>query len=381
MFVSPADHDSPAQRVLIAGGGVAALETAVALESLAGNRIRMRIVAPDTHFAWRALGVGESLGAEVAHRHALSDIALELGAELVHGELAAVDGERMVARVRSGEELPYDVLVLAVGAKPVAVVDAGGTFDRSSAGDVIDETIDALRSGFAESLLVVVPEGVAWTLPAYELAMLSAAATGARVTIATHESGPMRDLFGERASRVVARTLEEAGIEMRARVRADVVTDGAARLDGNWVTADRIVALPGFDGPALDGIPSDERGFILTDSQHRVVGLEGSVYAVGDGTTHPIKHGGLAARAADRVAARIAVDLGSPVREDVGPPVVRGLLSTPVGPLFLTADLRDPDTSGLASTRALWWPPTKVAAPWLGSFLTDLEGRRLAATA
>ncbi len=62
-----------------------------------------------------------------------------------------------------------------------------------------------------------------------------------------------------------------------------------------------------------------------------------------------------------------------------GPPMLRGLLRTADGPLFLSADLRDPEGTGTASRSALWWPPTKVAAPWLSSFLTDLDGRRLVA--
>jgi len=370
----------PPLRVLIAGGGVGALETAVALRAQAGDRVHLQLVAPHSHFRWRALEVGEPFGSERLHGYPLADVARELHADIVSDTVTGVVADRSVVRCASGAELPYDVLVLSVGAVPRPVVEAAGTFDRSSMPEVFDEVLDALRARLADSLLVVVPPGVDWSLPAYELAMLSAAGTSATVTLATSEDRPL-GVFGMTASRAVEQALAAAGVGLLLGVTTDVVSATAARVDGSWFTADRIVALPGFDGPGLAGVPSDDEGFILTDEDHRVAGLEGRVFAIGDGAAGPLKQGGLAARAADRVAATIAVSVGAPVRADAGPPILRGLLNTPDGPLFLSADLRDPDATGVASHSALWWPPTKVAAPWLSSFLTDLDARRIVAEA
>lgn len=363
-------------RVLIAGAGVGGLETAVALRSLAGDRVHLRMLAPDGCFTWRALQIGEPFGGEHVHRYPLAGLADALAMDLVSDTLVAVDGERRVVRSGSGPELGYDVLVLAVGAVALPVLESAGTIDRAGSPEVFEEALDALRAGLAESLLVVVPDGVAWSLPAYELAILAAAGTAADVTLTTGERRPL-NLFGTDPSRAVAAALHAAGVTVRTGVRTDVVSPTAARVDGAWMHADRIVALPGFDGPAVPGLPADPLGFVLTDDDHRVVGLEGTVYAVGDGAGGPIKHGGLTARAADRVAAAIARSTGRRVRADEGGPILRGLLQTPDGPLFLSADLRDPDGTGTASRSALWWPPTKVAAPWLASFITDLDARRL----
>jgi len=54
--------------VLIAGGGVAALEAALALRALAEERVSVELLAPDPHFWYRPLAVAEpfELG-EVRH--------------------------------------------------------------------------------------------------------------------------------------------------------------------------------------------------------------------------------------------------------------------------------------------------------------------------
>ena len=45
------------QHVLIAGGGMAALEAALALRDLAGERLTVTMLAPDRHFTYRPLSV------------------------------------------------------------------------------------------------------------------------------------------------------------------------------------------------------------------------------------------------------------------------------------------------------------------------------------
>ena len=49
-------------RVLIAGGGVAALEAMLALRALAADRVSVVLVAPDREFVYRPLAVAEPFG-------------------------------------------------------------------------------------------------------------------------------------------------------------------------------------------------------------------------------------------------------------------------------------------------------------------------------
>ena len=102
--------------------------------------------------------------------------------------------------------------------------------------------------------------------------------------------------------------------------------------------------------------------------------------AAGDATSFPIKQGGLATQQADAAAAAVAGDLGLRVAPVGFRPVLRGLLLTGGAPLYLRAQLHGHDVVGRsrtvscalrgeASTRALWWPPGKVAGRYLAPYL------------
>lgn len=116
-----------------------------------------------------------------------------------------------------------------------------------------------------------------------------------RLTVVTPEEAPLA-IFGPPASEAVAELLSARGIEVELEVHA---REGAGRElilapgDGRLL-ADEVVALPAMDGPALAGLPHDERGSIPVDEDARVVGAD--VYAAGDGTDFPIKQGGSLAR-------------------------------------------------------------------------------------
>jgi len=105
------------------------------------------------------------------------------------------------------------------------------------------------------------------------------------------------------------------------------------------------------------------------------------VLAAGDATTFPVKQGGLATQQADAAAATIAAVLGAAVEPRPFAPVLRGLLLTGGAPLYLRAEL-DPKgavrsggaqhrrLTGEVSSRALWWPPGKVAGRYLAPYLS-----------
>ncbi|MBS1883703.1 MAG: NAD-binding protein, partial [Actinobacteria bacterium] len=50
------------ESVVIAGGGVAALEAALALEDLAGDRVEVTICSPRPNFVYRPYAVGVPYG-------------------------------------------------------------------------------------------------------------------------------------------------------------------------------------------------------------------------------------------------------------------------------------------------------------------------------
>src|SRR6185503_2843081 len=82
-------HHQP--RVLIAGGGVAGLETLLALRALAGRRVDITLLAPEPEFVVRATTVGEPFDRAQGRRLALADVTAEQEAHLIRAGLASVD--------------------------------------------------------------------------------------------------------------------------------------------------------------------------------------------------------------------------------------------------------------------------------------------------
>jgi len=105
-------------RVVIAGAGVAGLEALLALRALAGDRIDITLVAPELRFVNRSMAVSQPFSQQRARGVRLQDVAAEHGARWHRGALDRVERERRVVVTKAGHELAYDMLVLALGARP-----------------------------------------------------------------------------------------------------------------------------------------------------------------------------------------------------------------------------------------------------------------------
>ena len=92
-----------------------------------------------------------------------------------------MQAERRLAWTRSGEEVPYDVLVVATGAKPEEAVPGAFTFrgtdDQHEYRTLMDESRPMELS---RAIAFAVPSGTTWSLPIYELALITAARLRAR---------------------------------------------------------------------------------------------------------------------------------------------------------------------------------------------------------
>src|SRR5918994_5878104 len=104
--------------VLIAGGGVAALELMLGLRRLAGEAVDIDLLSPTRDFAYAPLAVAEPFGVEHVRRFGLAEIADEQRACTRVGALAAVDPGRRLAITADGASVDYDLLVIATGARP-----------------------------------------------------------------------------------------------------------------------------------------------------------------------------------------------------------------------------------------------------------------------
>ncbi|MBD0290620.1 MAG: FAD-dependent oxidoreductase [Thermoleophilia bacterium] len=366
-------------RVVVAGGGVAALEATLALRALAAELVDVEVVAPEHHFWYRPLAVAEPFEQGRAQAFELAELTGSVGARFTPGGLARVDADARVATTTTGAEIAYDALVVASGAHPRAALAGALTFRGPADAEAFRLLLAELETGAVARLVFAVPGGVTWPLPLYELALMTAAHIRRRETppvalaLVTHESAPLA-IFGEAASAAVSSLLAERDVFTfcgRYVVRAgegevSVVPTGS-------IPADRVVALPRLGGTEIEGLPTDAEGFVPTDHHGRVVGLE-RVWAAGDVTTFPVKQGGIAAQQADAVAQSIAAEAGADLRPDAFRPVLRGLLLTGGVPAYLRAELGGGhgDTS-LAASDALWWPPGKLVGRYLAPFLAERQ--------
>jgi sulfide:quinone oxidoreductase len=369
------------QRIVIAGGGVAGLEAMLALRAVAADRAAITLLCPHADFVYQPLATGApfELG-EVTH-YPLERLTTEHDAELVEDAVSSVDADRHAVRTEGGREIPYDKLIVALGATRSVAFEGALTFGDEDDVPAFRNLLDKLREGHLRRVAFLVPDGVAWPFPLYELALMTGALArehglDVELTLVTPASGPLA-LFGEEANAAMTGMLSNRGITVRTGNTARLVAPTRALLepDGEMVHADRFVALPRLSGPRLPGLSHDIRGFIPTDDHGRVQGTS-DVYAAGDCTTYPFKQGGLAAQQADAVAAAIAAELG--VGEEPAPfrPVLRGLLLTGEEPRYLRSEGVGGHSGGPVADHALWWPPTKIAGRYLAPCLGVVDAER-----
>src|SRR5579862_2477526 len=133
--------------VLIAGAGVAALETALALRTLAGELVFVELVAPEQQFTYRPLSVAEPYRYGEMRRFPLDRLAAAGGAALTPGSLRAIDAPAKRATLDDGSERTYDALVVATGAQQHDAVPGALTFGGAGSGTVLESLLERARAG------------------------------------------------------------------------------------------------------------------------------------------------------------------------------------------------------------------------------------------
>jgi sulfide:quinone oxidoreductase len=386
--------------VVIAGGGVAAVEALLALRALAGHRIEITMLSPEREFLYRPVTVAEAFDRGEARAYELAEIVGHGGGgRLVCDSLASVEPDERIAVTATGERIGYGALVVAAGAIPREPLPGALTFRGRADVAALRGLLDDLVAGAARSVALTLPSERMWPLPIYELTLMTAAhlheqgASAAQVWLVTPEEEPL-ELFGPAAARAIEPMLTARGIRLRTSSRPALVRERVLVLAGGGeVYVDRVITLPQLEGPSVPGLPHDKHGFIPVDSHGRVSGLF-DVYAAGDVTAFPLKQGGLAAQQADAVAETIAAELQIPITPKPFSPVLRGLLLTGGAPLYLRAEPqrlpreatvaieatplhRTSRDASSAAGQPLWWPPAKIAGRYLGPFLATARPQPL----
>jgi len=330
---APARPARAPHKVVIGGSGPAGIEAALALRRLAGSLVETTLVTPDEECVHLPMTVLTPFARSGSSRYPLADLVSDARATLLRGRIASVDARAREVLTDGGERLAYDALLVAVGGVQRVPYARALAFGAPGADERMHGLIQDIEAGYVKRVAFVVPDGVSWPLPLYELALMTAERADdmcahVELTLVTPESSPL-ELFGPDSSREVGELLGKAGIVLRTSTHADVPAPTLVELhrDREPLRVDRVVTLPMLSGPRIDGLPCDDAGFLPVDPHGRVAGAP-RVYAAGDATDFAIKQGGIACQQADAAAEEIAAAAGAGIVPRAFTPALRAVLVT-----------------------------------------------------
>ena len=369
-------------RVVICGGGIAAVEGLLRLRKLAGDSIDITIVAPNDALIMRPLAVLQPFAGGPPNHYPLKRVAADNGAEWLQESLSWVDPEGQVAHTDGGQQLQFDALLVAVGARQLPPFDHVRTFRDAHADEVFEGVVQDIEEGYSKSIAFLLPEGPVYPLPLYELALMTAERARSMsmddldLTVVTPEPRPL-SVFGPKVSDAVSDLLDRAGVTVYSSAKASVPGVGALVVEppGIELHPERMVAVPRLTGPTIRGLPGGgAHGFLPIDRYCGVGGTHGRVYAAGDAAEFPVKHGGVGTEMADSAASAIAVLAGHDIEAEPFHPVIRAKLLGGKDPLYISARLVG--GSGFESEvydTPPWPEGEKVVAKELGGYLAALD--------
>ena len=377
---TPADRgEGRGRKVTIAGGGIAALEAILALRALVPD-VELELMAPRSAFEYKPMSVLEPFALAETPELELGRFAEEHRVAVVRDTLAAVDPDAHTLATGRGAGRGYDQLLIVTGAVALQGVPGAQPFRGRLDYERVALLLEEYDRRQLRRLVFAVPSSAAWTLPAYELALLASnelrvrGVDDAELVIVTPEPAPL-SLFGQRASEEVGDLLRTARISVKTSTHPRRFERGVLHaVPESAIRTDRVIALPRLVGHRFGGIPSDQDGFIRTDEHGRVKGVE-DVYAAGDITSFPVKQGGIACQQADAAAESIAARVGATLEPEPFRPVLRGLLLSGTTARYLRSDAAGGQGDALGTRFALWEPASKVFGRHLLPYLWKEMGR------
>lgn len=311
-------------RVVILGGGFAALETAFLLRMRARGNVDISLVSDNDKFVFRPNSIYVPFGADP------DSLLVELSNPLHrrhinfhHAAVGEVDPDVRQVRLANGERLGYDKLVVATGAgmSPEEIpglgehaatiwttgtmLDVRGRFER-----VAQRSL----AGEHPRVLFLVPPNNKCAGPLYEVVLMF------ETWLRRHDNREPVDIvwstyeetyiqaFGPRLHDVVTAEFGERGIEGHtSEVVTEVLPSEVRYADGSTREFDELIAFPPYvSAMRYPSLPSDDRGFIATEPETRQVVGHDDIYAPGDAGDFPVKQAFLAFLQADTVAEHIA---------------------------------------------------------------------------
>ncbi|MFI6929124.1 NAD(P)/FAD-dependent oxidoreductase [Streptomyces sp. NPDC050287] len=271
------------RRVVVVGAGMAGVQTAVALREQ-GFTGPVILIGAEPHQPYdrpplsKAVLLGKAEGSAFDVDFESLGIELRLGREVLGVRLADHELDTEAGPV------PYDVLVLATGAEPIALPGAEGV-----PGVHLLRTLDdaeRLRPVLARQHDIVVV-GAGWIGAEFATAAREA---GCAVTVVEAADRPLAGALPAEVAAPMASWYADAGAVLRTHARVERVEPGAVLLqDGSRLPAGAVVvgigARPATGWLAGSGIRLGTHGEVVADDRLRTSAPD--VYAVGDCASFP----------------------------------------------------------------------------------------------
>ena len=274
----------PEQRIVIVGGGPAALSTARSYRD-AGGSAHVDVICAEPHLPYnrppltKELLRGElepaDLPLESEAWFAAHAITLRRGRSAV-----ALDRVARTVHLEGGQELPYDACVLATGSAPQRPPVEGAEDPDLHMMRTVDDALRLRAMARPGTRAVVVGAGFIACEAAASLVR-----RGVAVVLAAPEERPQAQRLGERAGELITTLLREAGVELRLGAELQRIEPhwGVRLADGGTLTADMVVLGTGVaprSGLASEAGLEVEDGAVLVDASMR--SSDSAVLAVGD---------------------------------------------------------------------------------------------------
>lgn len=259
------------EQIVVVGGGLAGLRTVEELRS-AGYGGPVTLIGAEARPPYDRPPLSKQLMSGAVDDTSLRAELDSLGATFRLGERAERLAPGLVCTDQG--EYPFGRLVIATGARPIALPGPG----RQRFLRTMDDAL-ALRERLVPGVRLVVI-GAGWI--GAELAT-AAAGRGCQVTVVEAADAPIAAAVGARVGELTVPWYAQAGVELRLGQMVESVQDGGLALaGGDWLPADEIVTAVGVR-PEVGWLDSSdielENGVVVDDQLRSTVP---GVYAVGD---------------------------------------------------------------------------------------------------
>ena len=240
--------DESIHKVVILGSGIAALSAAETLRELSNN-LEVTIITNESMLPYYRLNLTKFLAEEVSEgdlwihdQYWYDDQRIQIFKNRVVTE---IDREKKVITTSDQLQVPYDRLVIALGAHPFIPPIKGISQPGVHTIRSVEEAV-ALKQQLKEGNRVLVLGG--GVLGLETAAALSI--TGAKVTVAEGVPWLMPRQLNEVASKYIEKTLTDMGVGVAYGFRSELIEkkDGSFQVnaqDGRSITADHIIVATG----------------------------------------------------------------------------------------------------------------------------------------